>query len=504
MACSMETNKLIATRRHEILDARFDQLRVNMLAFAGGQPYIEERLCRYPSESDTDFTGDSSSGSNQAIGRKQRAFVINYVRRIAHKINQYVFKTEISREGADPAFLLDATATGTPMNQLMSELSSLVSVCRWGWLGIDRPSAPVGRSVAQRQASGDRVYWQLYSPSEVVDWNFSTGGKLNWAMTERTIYDNSDPFKEAVNTRVRYLHQPGVITKYTLKDNTYTASEDVLTGLDEVNLICCGIPSSTPWWMDEVELIQRIIMDLLSSRDTQIFKAVFALLIISDSFASGVKTDGMSASEARAKIGIGNPISETAEESGITRYLTAPAEVFNIIGAAKVDCEKSMYDIVGLAMSSPDSRQVESAEAKAWKHLDPEAVLKERASMLEEAEAKGVEMSSRLGGPIFKPYVPIYGKSFDISDFAQDMASVTEAGAMNLPPTAEKLLQKVAMRAVGKRFEITKEELKTVLAEIDAYDPIQPIDEFSSRARGGIERANGDTATRNNAADEEE
>lgn len=467
---------ILATRKNRVLASRGDQIAMNWLAYNGGEPYIEERLSRWPSESDVDFLGDATL-TPPATGRKDRAFLVNYAKRIAHKINQYVFQSEVSREGIDHRFQADVTTTGMSINQFMAEVSSLLTACRWCWVGIDRPPASGGASVAAREAAGDRIYWQIYQPNEVVDWSFDARGGLAWLLTERNVYTDSDPRVEPGASKVRYLWEPGRVSKMVMADkgDDFKAVEEIPFTLREVPFIPCGYISDDPWWFDEVELIQRAIMDLLSSRDTQIFKAVFALLVVSKSFQEAMQIEGLSANQARRKMGIGNPLVETGEESGLTRYLNAPTDVFAIINEAKKDLEKTLFEIVGLNMSAPESRQVASAEAKAWDHLDPETVLKERATVLEELEEKAVDMSARLGGGVFRPYRPIYGKKFDISDFEADIRAVTTANSLTLPPKAEKLLQKAAVSSVGKRFQVDPGELKAALEEIETWEPPAPI-----------------------------
>jgi len=88
------------SRSHIIHAERANQIGLNRLALAGGRPYIDARLARLPYESDTSWTGAGREG-----GRASRAFLINYAARIAAKINQYVFSTEVQRPNADLVFL---------------------------------------------------------------------------------------------------------------------------------------------------------------------------------------------------------------------------------------------------------------------------------------------------------------------------------------------------------------------------------------------------------------
>lgn len=91
------------SRSHIIHAARVDQIRLNLEAVAGGRPYITARLSRLPFESDASWSGRNSVQGDQ--GRIDRAFLINYASRIAAKINQFVFSTEVRRANADPRFI---------------------------------------------------------------------------------------------------------------------------------------------------------------------------------------------------------------------------------------------------------------------------------------------------------------------------------------------------------------------------------------------------------------
>jgi hypothetical protein len=476
---------ILLTRQHKTLDARGDQLSINLLAYHGGAEYIDARLCRWPSESDVDFYGDAgatttsrflNNGNTATIGRQQRAFLTNYARRITEKINQYVFQTAPHRDGIDPEWALDVTRTGVSISQFMAEVSSLLTVCRWCWVGVDRPATEGPRSKAAVAASGDRVYWQLYAPHEVVDWSFDSRGNIAWLLLEREEYANEDPAQEAKTTLVRYLYRPGKVTKYVIneKKDGFSAQEDIAIPGNTVPFRLVGLPCEQPWWFDDVEKVQRTIMDLHSSLDTAIFKAVFPVLVVSESFRNSLTVLDVSAQEARKKIGLGNPLTESADEKNLTRWLTGTTADLEFIRTEIDRRGNDLYDIVGLAMKMPESKQVASAEAKAWDHLDTETVLAQRATVLEEAEQKLIELSQIIGGPIFTPYTVSYAKTFDLSDFLTDIQGIAQATGLNMPMEAEKMLVKAALKSAAKRFNMEPDDLQAALEAVDAQEDLPP------------------------------
>jgi len=476
-------DNILATRKHAVLVARGEQLRINLLAYHGGEAYITERLSRWPSESDVDFSGDAgqplnehrfyNNGTSATLGRLQRAFLNNYALRIATKINQYVFQSQPARKGIDVPWALDVTRTGMSLNQFMGEVSGLLTAGRWCWVGVDRPSTQGPRSRAAVESSGDRVYWQLYDPIEVVDWALDAKGNLAWLLLEREEYTNADPRTAAHSEKCRYLYEPGKVTRLVFDDKKkdFSTATESASGYNGVPFVPIGIPSSASWWFDDVERIQRSIMDLHSSLDTAIFKTVFPSLVVSESFRNAFTGDKIEANEVRRKVGMGHPFFETPEEKSITRWLTPTTADLKFIREEIDRRQSDLYDIVGLAMKVPESRQVASAEAKQWDHLDTEAVLAERATVLEEAELKLVELSRAIGGPIFHPYAPTYAKKFDLTDFSADIAAITQAGGLTLPPEGEKLLAKAALRSAAKRFNIPDAELQPAIKAVDTYEP---------------------------------
>ena len=275
------------SRSHIIHAERANQIGLNRLALAGGRPYIDARLSRLPYESDTSWTGTAREG-----GRASRAFLINYAARIAAKINQYVFSTEVQRPNADPRFLADTTRTGMTITALMAHVSELVTALRWCWISVDRNSLPrdaqgqpVRRSVAAKEASGDRVFWTVWAPNEVVDWHFDQSGKLIWVITEQSVYDNSDFTKPAGSRQVRTIWQKGGGVRLWLNEKNrekIDLEEPFTTTLDDVGFVPVGTPSATPWWFDDVERVLAALLNLDSVHGENLYQTVFPQLVLPD------------------------------------------------------------------------------------------------------------------------------------------------------------------------------------------------------------------------------
>lgn len=464
---------ILIEREHPVLEAREHALALNALAFNGGAPYIEKRLSRFPAETDVDFFGDRNhasqyrigEGARYSAGRLERAFLVNYARRIAEKVAQYVHASPPQREGINELFERDATATGQSLSQLMYSLVCYLIQFRWCWLGVDRPAATPGASVAESE--GRRVYWKLYAPHEVRDWSFDASGGLRWAITEEKELIADSPRMAPVERTVRFLMERGVTTRLDVDEKGETVRETpVPHSYDGVPLVPVGLISADPWWFDDVERIQRSIMDKQSALDTAIFKSVFPLLVAPQSLAESAQLSGTNTQEARRKISIANPITESADEKGITRWLTGTSTDLQLIRSEISAMRQELYDVVGLNMSVPESRQVASAEAKAFDHLDISAVLANYATVCEEAEKKAVEISTALDSG-FAAWEPKYVKSYDVKSFAESMKAITEASAINLPPAGERLLLRAAIRSIAAEFGVSDSERDAAIEEAD-------------------------------------
>lgn len=481
-------------RINHILETRSEQLTLNQLVLSGGAPYIDKRLSRLPFESDVSWNGkggtsstglsagklSSSSSRGGGDGRKSRAFMVNYAARIAAKINQYVFATEVKRENADDVFIADATRTGMSVNDLMRKVSQTVTACRWCWLGVDRDPLSVTdgivkpRSVADKEASGDRVFWTIWAPNEIIDWHFDRWGNLIWLITEQTVYDNADYKIEAKKQILRTIWEATGGTRLWLKPDNVDAieREETFTNAAKVvPFILSGVPSAEAWWFDDVEAIQASLTNLDSVHNENLFQSVYPQLVLPAEIISSIANLLAITNEAALEMvrGLNYPILEPIEANGLTRYIIPPADGLKSIPDEITRRRKELFEVVGLAMQNPDTRQVASAEAKAWDHLDPEAVLKERAILLEETEKKAVVISKQIDST-FSEYSPEYGKSFNVADASELVQMIVGFSNLDMPFSGKKELIRAAIEALDQKIGIPDERKEIIMDEIESME----------------------------------
>lgn len=487
----MTPEELLMTREHRIYAVRKAQLGQNLSAIAGGRPYIDLRLHRAPNESDLSWNG-SADGSTP--GRKARAYLINDAGRISGKINQYLFAAPATRNGIDEVFASDVTSTGLTVNRYWEHVSELLTGGQWVWLHCDRGAPemdsetgrPRLRTLAQREAAGDRIYWSAYSSRDVVDWSFDLQGNLLWLLTAETRYDNTDPLVEAQTADVRVLWRRGIggagatWQRWTIdeKGKPQMTAEGTLS-TPEITFVPLGAPSLSPWWFDDVEGIQCALLNLSSLHHENLVKTVYPQLVIPHMMAENLQAklvERMGANNGQAVVelvrelirGLDRPFVEDRESANITRYLQPNAQDLKAIPEEEDRRRRALFDMVGLSLFNRESRQVQSAESKQFDHLDTEATLRNRALLMQDAEVKLVAMSARLD-TTFRAYAPAWPQDFDVSDTSADVQALTQVANMGeLPPTLQRAIVKAAVKLVDSIERISPEDRETILAEIEA------------------------------------
>lgn len=475
-------------REHITLTARKEQIGINLLALEGGQPYIERRLSRFPGESTVSWEGAGASPiSNSAVmgdmnnidGRLQRAYNLNSVGRITSKTCQYIFKTPPVREGIDDEFRADVSRDRTGINAFFTEAESQKMAAGWCWLRADAPELPVDDkgntvdlTIADYEAIGQRPYWTIHRADEVVDWCFDSDGTLKYLISEGWRYNNTDPMQEATEQKVRILWQPNKVTFYT-----YDADGTKITGESEANnpppivpFVPFGTISPKPIWFDDAEKINRQIMNLTSAGDESCFLQMYGQLILPEGFIDLVKTSqNITYNEAAQHIiGMNNPIEETAEQEGISRYITPNAGDLKIMDDKAAMKQRQLFEWVGYSLSK-DSKQVESGEAKQWNFMDVASVLSTEAQLLQEVEGKLVVMTKAIDGN-FKEYAPEYNTEFDVTNLVDDLEVAMGVNAMDAPHSVQKASLKsilLQMKEQGHLNATDDAEFEALLADVE-------------------------------------
>lgn len=489
--------QVILTRKHETFRDREEQIKINILALNGGRPYIDHRLTRFPAESDVEWNGSSATlneahftnRSTGVKGRKERAYLINNAFRISEKVRQYVFATAPVREGLPEEYADDINRQGMSIDALMGRVCHLTTACRWAWIGVDMPriegedGKPVRISREQAAQNKVRPYWQWYGANEVVDWRFDELGRLEWLITERFETYSQDPAKEPQMHIIRHLWEPGLLTVVVgeVPRGTTPTPETPPKVVEyrEIPVDCNVVPftpvgdiSGLPHWFDDIEGIQRAIMDLESANDAMYFKQIYPQLVLPATV--GMEMTGQTGAEelsrnVNAIVGGAYAVLEDHEHKGITRFVMPDGAALDSIQNELERKRAHMYSVVGMALTK-QTRQAESAEAKAYDHLDTEAVLRDKALVLAEAERKAVEISRQWSSD-FPDYTPEYAQSFDVGDIHDDIRALVDLSNMDTTDGIRRVVLEAAFKKAQKIGDValSDEQVDAVMHEIENF-----------------------------------
>jgi hypothetical protein len=318
-------------------------------------------------------------------------------------------------------------------------------------------------SQADKEALKVRPYWSVYSPLSVVDWYYSSDGRLQWVLTEGVDYVNSNPILAPQTIKYRKLWERGKVTKYIYK----TDSEKIesmttfnLSYTDGVPFVLVGNISAEPYGFDNLESINKTIMDLESCNRQNFYNSVFPQMKVPVSVLDTVMQKYNVTAEAATQMimGYNYPIlmSENDAEPG---FIMPDASAIGTMRDELKQLKTELFNSTGL-MLSQETRQVASAESKAWDFLDVTAVMRERARILQAAERKAVEISVAWDKD-FPNYTVEYNNSFEVTDFKAEMEALVLTNQLELPPELKKFVIKRVfelIRSQGKDLNVEEEQ----------------------------------------------
>lgn len=476
---------IIKTRRHAIYSARESQLHLNRLASEGGRPYVQSRLWRAPNETDVSWNGDKTRG---IVGRLERTAIVSDAARVVNKINQYLFRVETPRNGIDESFRNNCTGSGQSIHFFMASVCDAITWGRWCWLQVDRLPLGVdeeGNLIPESLANKQSVTWSLWDALSVTDWHIDSNGVIRWLIVRSSIYENADPYTDA--------RKGDLYTLYELVDGKVYVTEEAdgiamsglrvkseIPGLGRIPFVVVGTPSSDAWWFDDVENIQAQILNLDSAHNETLTERVYPQIIIPASAMnslevmlkeSNINGERVASLVRELTIGRNTPLCEAPEDKGICRYITPQGDLKMLVEESDRK-RKILFDFAGLAMFNRETRQVQTAESKAFDMLDTNATLGNRAMLLKDTEKKMVSLS-KVFDPSFKEWDANYTTDYDVVDVAGISAAlVTTANMPDMTPKMRKIVAKANVKILKEVAGgvANEEDFEEALKEIDGMD----------------------------------
>ena len=490
MPLNPTTEDVIIFHRNDVYKARQRQITINLLGLDGGRPYVNARLSRYSGETEIDWVGGSRPDGSKSTGRLQQTHAFPYLGRINGKINQYVFQTPPERDGSDDDVVKDISRDSKSVNDIMREVSGLTFAAGWCWIMIDAPSPKEDGddfTIAEKDAGKIRPYWKVLSPLDVLDWSFNDRGELDWVKTQSFEKDDSNPFVISSTKRVVKLWTRGMCTKYTIiekkdgrrRNGLHTQVEveeiplkdDKNNPLKVVPFVLCGDISDKPQAFDDLESINRTIMDLGSVSRANYFNCNYPQMVLPKSLTQSTMQNGYNniTEGIRLMLGFKYPIMLDKDDVAPS-YLTPDSASLSGGAEIVIQLKRELFEVVGMSVES-NSKQVASAEAKAWDFQDVSAVMQSRAETLEDAERRAVAISVAWDSG-FQSWESKYNRQFDVGSFKDELATLITASNANLP---DGIMRMIANKVVDRLDRIGSptdpEILKVLQEEVANWNP---------------------------------
>ena len=479
----------IFSRKHPMLRANETQWDRAAAAFAGGEQYIQRALIRHISEPEPEFAE-----------RQNRAYYLNYPRRLAKLITAYVFSDEPGRTGADSELIADWSRSGLSADAVMQQASNDHGIFDIAWLHVDYPPVsaimdPAGVvDIEAKVRANIRPFVRCIDPRDVKDWAYGEDGQLDWLIVEELHIDKSDPFAEpAKATRRRLWTRAGwFLFERQSAGNTIMIAKGAHNlgvvpfvpvvepdGFDPQRFgdgaywMESGVRPRGARWFEDVIRISDAIMNNESEAQMNVVKQMFGLLVIPEGFAisGGLpptddpdgQTQPFSHVLARSAA-----VWETQEQKGITRYVSPQGTENATIRAENVALKREMYDVVGMAWQS-ESREAQTAESKEWDASNVQRFLASRAGMFELAEKRCWEIMAKWDSSIKVPEV-IYNRDFSVKDMQSEVTALIDLSSIEAGDEYKREIARKALDLLNQFGKIDEAKYQQIQKEIDTME----------------------------------
>ena len=432
-------------------------------AYSGGAEYISRALIQHVSEVDPEFQE-----------RLQRACYFNYPRKIARIITQYILSGDPVRVGADPQMIEDFSRNGLRANEVMRQFSTILNVYGAAWMLVEMPEFEGVVDYERKVNEQLHPYVVPLSPLAVVDWSVGSDGNLLWAIVEEDHFDNTDVFSEPVNCRRRRLWTRDRWQLFEKRGSEVKLIAEAEHQLNRVPLLHTveidGYGINANHWFEDAVRISDAILNNDSEAQMNIIKQMFGLLVISENFARGCRPAPAPGSSSEAKfshtLARSAAIWESSEESGISRYISPHGAETDIIRSENIHLKAELFDIVGLTIVK-ETREVQSAESKAWDHQQVCQFLLNRVDLLEQCEQCVWQIMN-----CYDPSIPVpeiaYNRDFSVVDLRDSIAGLLELRNVNAGSEFQKEIARVAVALLTRYQKIPPERQQIIYNEISA------------------------------------
>jgi hypothetical protein len=458
------------TSRHKNYQEKINDWHFHLMSYLGGQDYQNGyQLNRYILETDEEY-----------LKRANNTPIDNHCKNVVQIYSSFLFRVPPTRNygslTGDPqleSFINDADLDGRSFNNVIREMQVNASIYGTCWALIDKPAVQTQTRAEEIQLD-IRPYMSIYTPENVLNWNFERGINGKFYLTSLTLLE--DLFDDVATIRVWDLQD---ICTYKVAEFSkgYSSAKPML--INEMPNMLGKVPAVVLYNQKS----QRRGIGISDLNDVaELQKAIYndyseiEQLIRLSNHPSLVKTPNVEASA-----GAGSIIEMPEDlDSNLKPYLIQPSSqsldaIMNNINM-KVEAINRITHM-GAVRATQDRVQSGIALQTEFQLLN--ARLSEKADYLQNTEEQIWKLFAEWQNQTFDGEI-IYPDSFNLRDYASDLQFLQAAKASGVPSdTFAKEVDKQIARAVVDDDDV----INTIDAEIDAK--AAPIGQFSTTAIAG-------------------
>jgi hypothetical protein len=356
------------------------------------------------------------------------------------------------------SFLNDADLDGRSFNNVVREMQMNASIYGTCWAVLDKPAVQT-QSRAEELQLDIRPYISLYTPENVLNWNFERSINGKYVLTSLTLLE--DLFDDMATIRVWTMED---ITTYKVAEFTkgYSTSKPML--IDEMPNQLGKVPAVILYNQKS----QRRGIGISDLNDVaELQKAIYndyseiEQLIRLSNHPSLVKTPNVEASA-----GAGSIIEMPEDlDSNLKPYLIQPSSqsLDGIMNNINMKVE-SINRITHMGAVRATEARIQSGIALQTEFQLLNARLSEKADYLQNAEEQIWKLFAEWQGRDFDGEI-IYPDSFNLRDYASDLQFLQMAKASGVQ--SDSFLKEVD-KQIARAVVDDDEKINTIDGEIDA------------------------------------
>jgi len=458
------------TSRHKHYEEKVNDWAFHYRSYTGGQDYQNGFLLnRYVLESDEEY-----------LKRANNTPIDNHCKNVVQIYSSFLFRVPPTRDygslDGDPAidsFIKDADLDGRSFNNVIKEMQINASIYGTCWAIIDKPRI-ITKTRAEELQQDIRPYISLYTPENVLNWNYERLSNGRFYLTSLTLVE--DIINDTAIIKVWSLED---ICTYAVDDFSKPYAEGKVRLIDEVPNTLGEIPAVVLYNQKS----QRRGIGISDLNDVaELQKAIYndyseiEQLIRLSNHPSLVKTPNVEASA-----GAGSIIEMPEDlDANLKPYIIQPSSqsLDAIMNNINMKIE-AINRITHMGAVRNTKSQISSGVALRTEFELLNARLAEKADYLQNTEEQIWSLFAKWQNKVFDGEI-IYPETFDLRDYASDLEYLQKAKASGVQSsTFIKEIDKQIARAVVD----DDEQIRTIDNEIDSQP--SAIGQFSTPAIEG-------------------